>query len=374
MRSFWYCLRQCSTLLLFSYLLDPVLIWAEETEIVENEPVVEVPIEVPIEVPKTVEEVTVVEEFKTVETDKGVVYDDALEDGKTITVSGKTYQWIESSRRYVGSAVQKLTGSVDNFLSGDKTIIESESYIRLRLGYIFEEGGHTYPNNNIRLKVDLPKTRYRWSLIFETDPDEFETLEQQQQDNKTREQALQTTDGSIGAIRFILNDWRYWKNDFDVGVKAPLPLNPFVRFNMRRRYQITDFWSANLKHSVYYFDHEGFGEHSTFSLERPLDPDWTFFNVINMQWHDVDQILEFSEVVTFQHILTERDVFLYRTGAFYQDHPVSHLQSYFVDASYRRRLYEHWLYGEVVPSVVWSEVHDFDAIAALTFRVEIIFD
>ena len=88
----------------------------------------------------------------------------------------------------------------------------------------------------------------------------------------------------------------------------------------------------------------------------------------------MDQILEFSEVVTFQHRLTERDTFLYRTGIFYQEHPDPHTQSYFVDTIYRRRLHEDWLYGEVIPSVTWAEVNNFHSLATLTFRLDIIFD
>jgi hypothetical protein len=274
----------------------------------------------------------------------------------------------------VGRAVQKLGGSVDGYLSRNTTEEDNKSYMRLRLGYILEEGGHGFPNNDIKFKIDLPKTEFRWSLIFETDPDDFETLEEQQQDNKARERAFESTDGSTGALKFVLNDWQYWKTDFDVGVKTPLPLNPFVRFNMNRSYQVTELWKAHLKHSVYYFNQEGFGERSTLLLLRPLAPEWTFLNFINMRWQDVGQILEFSEVMTFQHRLSERDVFSYRTGVFYQEHPDPHLQSYFVDVIYRRRLHEHWLYGEMIPSVVWSQENDFNSLVALSFRLEVLFD
>lgn len=330
MRSYWHSARRYSRLYIISILLNPVGVLAADGE--ENA------------------------------------------EGETITVSGKTYQWIEDSRRYVGSAVKKMTGSVDSYLSRDKSVSQNDSYIRLRLGYILEEGGGTFPNNDIKLKMDLPKTEDRWKLIFETNPEDFETLENQQQDHTAAQRVYQNADGSIGAVKFILNDWRYWKSDFDVGVKAPLPLEPFVRFNIKRQYKLSEFWSAATKHSVYYFTQEGFGEHSTLVFDRPLDDSWTFLNAINMQWHNTNEVLEFSEVVTFQHRLTERDTFLYRTGAFYQEHPVPHLQSYFVDTIYRRRLYEHWLFGEVIPSVIWSENKEFNANTTLTLRIEVIFD
>lgn len=297
------------------------------------------------------------------------------EDGEeTITISGKKYQWVESSRRYLGQAVKAMTSSVDSYLSSDKTFVENDSLLRLRLGYVFLEDGQTHPNNDIKLKVDLPKTKNKWSLIFETAPEELQSLEEQKMDSKGTEQAFQTTDGSIGALRFMLNDWRHWENDFDLGVKMPLPLNPFVRFNTKRRYQINKNWGANIKHSLYYFREEKFGEHTRVLFDRPLNPSWTFFNGIDLRWQDEGNVLEYADVFIFEHRPTDRDVFSYRTGAFYQEHPKPHLQSYFVDMVYRRRLYSHWLYGEVTPSVTWSETDNFNDMAGLTFRLEVIFD
>lgn len=295
-------------------------------------------------------------------------------EGETITVSGKTYQWIDATRRYVGDAVQSISGSVDNFLARDASVNNNESYVRLRLGYVTEEGGHAYPNNNIKLKVDLPKTSHKWSLVFESDPDELESLEEQQQDHKDPRRALEDTDGSIGAIRFMLNDWRHWENDIDVGIKAPYPFDPFVRFSTKRRYQLSPEWAVGIRHAIYYFSRDGFGERSNVLFSRPLDSSWTFFNSLDMRWQDEGQLLEFGEVLMFQQVYTERDTFLYRTGAFYQDHPRSALQSYFIDMTYRRRLHAHWLYGEIIPGVTWPASTDFKSVAALTLRLEVVFD
>jgi hypothetical protein len=295
------------------------------------------------------------------------------EEAEVLSVSGKTYHWIETTRRYVGRTVQKIGGSVDGYLSKDQETVVNESYVRLRLGYVAEESGHAYPNNDIKLKIDLPKSENRWSLIFETDPNDLDSL-QDQQDTKAKERAFSNADGSIGAIKFVLNDWRYWKNDFDVGVKTPLPLESFVRFNMNRQYQITPKWTARLKHSIYFFHQDGLGERSTLTFIRPIDSEWTFLNTTNLRWQHDEEILEYADIVAFQRILTDRDTLLYRIGGFYQDHPKSVLQSYFVDTIYRRRVHEDWLFLEVIPSITRSAENNYDALTSITFRLEVIFD
>ncbi len=285
----------------------------------------------------------------------------------------ETPAWIEAPRLFVSKAIKAMTGSVDDFLSQDDEDIVNESYLKLRLAQVLEEGGHTYPKNDLKLKVDLPKTENRWALIFETDPDEFESLEEQNQNRESDDNSIRNTDGSVGALRVMLDEWNNWKSDFDVGVKAPLPLNSFVRFNMQRGYKLNEAWSARVRHSVYYFHEEGFGERSRFNLHRRLGEDWSFTNLMDMQWRHEGQELEFGEIVSFHHSASGRDAFTYRAGGFYEEHPGSHVKSYFVDVRYRRRLHSNWLYGEIIPDVTWAEANDFNDLASISFRLEVYF-
>ena len=70
----------------------------------------------------------------------------------------ETPQWIETPRLFVSKTVKAMTGAVDDFLSQDDLLIINESYLKLRMGRVMEEGGHTFLKNDLKLKVDLPKS------------------------------------------------------------------------------------------------------------------------------------------------------------------------------------------------------------------------
>lgn len=280
---------------------------------------------------------------------------------------------VELGRYYLAHGVQLVTGAVDDFLSQDETLILNDSYLYLRLGQVFEEGGNHYDKNDISLKVDLPKTENRLMLVITSDPDEFESLEEQNQDRQSDEQTIRNTDGTTGALRFVLDEWHSWNPDLDIGLKAPLPLDPFIRLTLRRRYGLGDYWMGAMRHSVYHFHQEGFGEKSRFLAGRPLGENYFFTGQVEMQWQGEGGILEFDNVVSLRHYISKRNVLTYSTGVFVEEHPDPHTRSYYVDASLRRRLYKDWVYGVIRPAVTWEEETDFEAVVSLTLRLEAYF-
>lgn len=289
-----------------------------------------------------------------------------------ITVSGKDYEWVKTSRRYVSKAVKNLTQSVDTYLSNDISNVENDSYLRLRIGYVLEEGGKTLPNNNIKFKADLPKTQKKLQLVFESDTEDFQSLEQQQKNND-RKESIQNNDNASAALRFILNNTRGWNNDIDVGLRVALPLDPFVRFTTKRRFQLNTDWSLVIKQQLYYFLQEEFGTQTRVSFDRPLTERLGYFNHTNMRWRDKEGALEFSHIEGIRDIITSRDMLTHVAGVFYQEQPVPYITSYYVATTYRRRLHSDWLFAEVTPSVTWSEGSHFKGIAALSLALEVFF-
>lgn len=238
---------------------------------------------------------------------------------------------------------------------------------------MFEEGGEHYLQNDLKLKLDLPKTEGRLKLVFDSDPDEFESLEEQNQEKESDEQTLSDTDGTTGALRIVLDEWYRWRPDLDIGLRAPLPLDSFIRFTLRRRFQLTDTWRMGIRHSVYHFHSNGFGARSRFRVGRPLTDNLFFTNTTEMQWQNQGALLELDNIVALRQRLNEKATATYRTGIFVEEHPDPHTQSYFVDLTYRQLLYKDWVYGVVRPAITWEEETDFEAVTSLTLRLELFF-
>lgn len=300
-------------------------------------------------------------------------FTEIMEDQVEIRQERELPRWIEEPRLLVSRSVTSFGTLVDDFLTEDESCLENESYLRLRMGEVLEEGGESYPRNDLKLKIDLPKTENRWSLVLESDSDDFDSLEDQYQERPEETSTISQSDGTTGAIRFFMDDLLDWRADLKVGVKGPFPLNPFVRSTIEKRYPLGEVWLARVDHSLYYYHEEGLGERSRLVFQRKIGEQWSLSHTTDMQWQEQDAILEFGEILSLRHSPTNRDFLTYRVGAYYEEHPASHLTAYFMDMRYRRRLHSNWLFAELVPDVTWARSEKFNDIASLTLRLEVRF-
>lgn len=289
-------------------------------------------------------------------------------------VKTPTERLIDMTQFYVGGTMQSISGSLDSFISRDPSLVENESYMRLRLARVFEEGGESYSRHDFSARLDLPKTKGRMQLLVESDNRDLESLAEQKRNVSEDQSSLRNEDNSVSAaVRFLLPDISDWNPSFDVGVRAQTPPNPFTRFRVHNIYAMPDLWHFRTNHEISFYHQQGLRQQSFFIFDRPLGDDWLFANTAEWHWRKKDAELEYDNILAFTHFHTEYKTYVYRTGAFFQERPKSQLQSYFVEINYRRKLYRDWLYAEMIPALHWRREQDFKSQASLTFRLQIFF-
>ena len=280
--------------------------------------------------------------------------------------------WVKSSRRYVTEVVTGVAGSVDNYLAGDEVPIENNSYLRIRMGPSFLSAGDASFRADVSLKADLPKTKNDMGIVFDTVPDEFKTLEGQ---NRASVAGRESGDErqSTAALRFGLDFWQGWRPDLDVGLQTGRGVNPFLRLHVSQLFQLTRNWQLLSSNAAYLYYQQGFAEQSSVQFTRPLSDSLIFISKFEMRWLHEAQSLSFSDIASFTQALNERTAITYRVGGFYEQRPDPHLSSYFIDVRGRYRLYEDWLYAELIPSVTWPQETDFEPVEEITLRFEVFF-
>lgn len=281
--------------------------------------------------------------------------------------------WVEDSRRYVSGVVGGVASAVDSYISEDDRVVHNKSYVRLRMGETWQNGGNFIRKSDIKLKVDFPKSKDRVGIVFDTSPEEFESLEQQNRISGTGDQLIQDQGSATAALRFVWNGWNAWQPSLDAGIKGASPVNPFVRFRFSKSFAISPQWRLLSNNELYTYYQDGFSEQSSLSFIRPIGESVFFVNKQEVRWVHDRRLLNFANISSFTHAYDERKVFTYRAGAFYEEKPDPHLTSYFIDFSYRHRLHEDWLYVELIPSLTWPEDEDFNKVAELTLRFELYF-
>lgn len=284
----------------------------------------------------------------------------------------KPKHWLVRSQEAVSNRWLATTQAVDAYFAGNQGAVVNESYLRLRVSQLFEEGGESSVNNDLKVRVDLPRTQKRYKLVFDSSPDDDESLKGQDQDRPDNERRLKD-EGSSGALRIVLNEWQAFKPDVDVGVRGPLPLDVFLKFRLRRDFKLTEAWYLRWRGSLYHFHQEGPGSQGRFDIGRPIGENWHYNNSLQAKWQHDERMVEYSDVSTFTQWLTDRNTLFYSAGAFYQERPRPELQSYFVEVKFRRRLHDDWLFVELTPSVNWDHERDYKAQAAVNLRLEMFF-
>ncbi|NRB38204.1 MAG: hypothetical protein HRU20_07005 [Pseudomonadales bacterium] len=281
--------------------------------------------------------------------------------------------WVDNSRYYVSDVVGSVADSVDSYIADDHREVDNASYLRLRVGQTWQEGGHFITKSDIRFKADFPRTKDTVGIVFDTSPEEFESLEQQNRESGTGDQSIRDSDTATAALRFSLGGAEHWSPNLDVGIKGGLPINPFLRFQFGRRFFLPARWGLISKNALYYYYQDGGAVQSSLSFIRPMANDLVFINKQDVRWVHDQRLLTFGNISSLTRVVDDRIMLTYRAGGFYEQMPDPHVTSYFIDFSCRLRLHEDWLYAELIPSMTWPEEKNFDEIAEFTLRFELFF-
>lgn len=283
--------------------------------------------------------------------------------------------WFISVRDSWSGDLNAMATSVDRFFAGDNVQERyNKTYGKIGFAQVFQKRGEHITNNRLRLHLDLPNTEHRWKLIFETDRLEDQSLLQQQTDVPLDDVKISDDEGTSGALRFVFNEYKRWKLDADLGLKTPLPLDPFIRLQARRKKDLGAFWRVKFGQTFYQYGRLGFVNRTRLSFERAISDDYFLRNTLQARFVDKDNNWEFSETLSTFHILDEKHVMDYAVGVVAQSEPLTQVTNYYISAKLRKLLYKKWFYLDIQPVLAFPRSDDFKLNPSIMFRIEVVFE
>ena len=210
-------------------------------------------------------------------------------------------------------------------------------------------------------------------MVFESNPEEAETLDEQILDLKLENQNLGDNDAPLTALRYLLTEGKRWKIDWGNGVRGPFPLNPFTRLKLQRKQKHGDFWESRLSQRYYYFQDDGFGHKTKFRIGRPVAASYFIHNITQAQWKDEDNRWEFANTVSAIHVLNKRAAIDYNLGWIGENKPVIRTALWYLSTTYRYMAYKDWLFFEATPNLSFLKDDNFKLKPAITFKLELLF-
>lgn len=284
--------------------------------------------------------------------------------------------WIDETEDYFSAAVHDFSTFIDHGLakSEEEQQLENRSYLRFRTNLDYTHRGYFESKGRISIRVDLPHVEKDWNLIFDTDPDDYDSLENKQRDLGTRN-SDNPVDGAIGGVRLEGDRLKHWRTKFDVGIKIRFPLDPFVRTEFRRVENVSENWVTQFTQEFFYYDSIGPGSLSELNFYHALKADESRFLKISSsaQYLHDDVGWELLQQFTIADRLDLRNLMEYSTGIDVEPEDPDEISNYWLSATWRHRLYNDWLFMAVTTQIDAPREFDHKANPGVLFELEAFF-
>lgn len=286
---------------------------------------------------------------------------------------GSTFNWLEEQRDYVSSRVSSSATALDAYLARDvfDESQSNESYLLLNLdarassGYP-EEAGATFKG-----KLDIPNSQHRFKLFFDSNPDDFETIDERRRDVPDELDQNSQNDAVFG-LSYVSREVTRWKPRISVGARFDFPMDPYVKVSARRYFELTSLWQSRLVPSASYFDSRGARAGAEYDVYRPVR-ERDIFRISNeAQFLDQINVWEFFHGYSYYQRL-QKSSLEYSVSAAGVSQPEPQVSSYWVRVQWRKRLYEQWLFGKIAPEVSFPRDRDFNDTYAIFLGLEVYF-
>ena len=281
--------------------------------------------------------------------------------------------WAIQRERDYGQSVQAVGEWADKTLSGSATALPgNESYLRLRFETETRYGKLLDYDPSVRFRLDVPTTEEKLRLVIDSENEDLVPLDERERDRQFTESS-RTDSSTTGALRYISELGDAVNFSTDIGGRLRFPPEVFWRMKAGKNWQPSTDWGLGVDQRVYYYNTEGWGARSWFGANRPLVNGWHFSSSSEMEWLHQDREFELGQIFSVRKRLNNRSVVRPRVGVLGESRPSWRTSSYFTDLTWRYRLYEDWLFAELVPALSFPREDGFKDRASVVFRIEMYF-
>jgi len=282
------------------------------------------------------------------------------------------FSLLDQPQQYISTGISDFTKRIDEFFSDEKIQYESNgSFLRLTGDMVLSKTEQPGFAGDLKGKIELPNTRRRLKLVFESDPAEAREELERTLDNNPLEAAQDKS--YFAGIEGLWGEFKYWKFRPSVGLKINSTLDTFIRFRANRRYQISEKWLGYLKNTLYWFDSSGYGFDSSLELDRKLSEQLLFRSSFFAGWKQENRYWELNQVFSASQTIDTKQAIIYQAGVYGISEPQVFATDYLLQVRYRKKLHADYLFLELIPKIQYPREEGFSPFYSFTVRLEMVF-
>jgi hypothetical protein len=274
-------------------------------------------------------------------------------------------RWTESKRDSISASWLSTAHSIDSWMSGNESRGRNKSRINVGVKQEFRKYGNNESDFYIRGKIDVPNTKRKLKIFFDSETNDQDSLE-----NKKLDTAEDTyTTAGVGRTKQVKN----FSFSNEIGAKFRVPLDPFYRFKAEYDYAINDNWKGDIEQKVWYYHEKGWGESTEFSFSRELSEQYGLRVSTEAQFQNRYKEFEFGQFFTLYQNIADNYWNSFTFGVVGSNQPNPRVNNYFLSASYKKPVYEDWVVVSVNPRLRFPREDNWKPNPELEFRLDVYF-
>lgn len=280
----------------------------------------------------------------------------------------------DTPRDYWSGQIADFANDVDRFFGDPRYFQEAnKSVVQLNVAKVFEPGDEGRAVLDGQVKLDLPSTEKRFSLMLESNPEKNLPGDTSQQRPVLANDVVASNNQSA-ALRYEKPpEESRWYFSADTGVKLRAPPEPFVR--SRVSYSLPmESWRMKAAETVFWFSSIGVGETTQVDFERLLSEPVLFRATSTATWMNDSHNFDLRQDFSLYHTMNNRAAMLYQTSVIGVSQPQLEATEYVLLMLYRYRLHKNWVFFELSPQLHYPKAKNFDMSPMLLMRLEFLFD
>lgn len=268
--------------------------------------------------------------------------------------------WADRPHCLVNSFAQSTVLWLDDRFSDIPADKEASMALRAIGDTYIDETGDIKLGARLRARIDLPKLSRHASLIFED----------QSQDGNREETIPEQNDFSLG-LRWILERMEHWQVDADVGLRSGP--DPYLRLRSQYQLPISQGDQLQFGGSIRY------SYHDKLRVIQDLRYSHLFGSTfVGQLFHILDHRQEDRKDGEYwvRGVLLSRSLKHTSAAIGFSEEGVTHdweERSRYIWMRYRRPAYRDWLFFEFEPRLAQTQKLNWDTLASISFRLEILF-
>lgn len=285
----------------------------------------------------------------------------------------RSADWLVENRHELSKDLDSLARSIDSFFAGKQALSdENESFARIRIAAGYFSGRGVEDQSDTKFRLSLPATQRKLRLVLENVPEEDESLGDSVRPSNLTENSTDK-EGFSAALQFATTEFQHWKSRFELGIVARTPLDPFARSTFKRRWEISELWVARFRQRITYFHSSFYNSRSLLSFERPIEENLLYRMETRVDWKQEEDTMDAVQSFNLYQRVDEQRAVYYQFAVLGESLSHTVVNNYYLSVQMRQRLYQDWLFLDVIPELSFPREENYDSQVGVTFRLEILF-